>query len=52
MADDKDFAPTPEFEKQRKSRNLAIGLALAAFVALVFLITIARLGGDVLNRPF
>lgn len=39
-------------EAARKRRNLIIALALAAFVALVFAITIARLGANVLDRPF
>lgn len=42
--------PTPE-EQARTRRNWAIALALFAFVALVFFVTVARLGADVLNRP-
>ncbi|MES1197232.1 MAG: hypothetical protein ABUL55_01280 [Pseudomonadota bacterium] len=34
---------TPEQEKARKRRNLLLGLAIAAFVVLVFFITIAKL---------
>ena len=34
-----------EFKARRRSRNIALGLTLAAFVALFYLITIARLGG-------
>lgn len=34
-----------EFMRRRKSRNVAIALALFAFVALFYLITIARMGG-------
>jgi hypothetical protein len=51
MTDEQDFTPTPEFEKQRKSRNLAIGISLAAFVLLVFVVTIVRLGPGILDRP-
>ncbi len=42
---------TRELEKRRKGRNLAIGLSLATFVILVFVITIVRLGPGVLDRP-
>ena len=43
---------TPEEEKKRKQRNAAIALGLAAFIALVFLVTIFRIGGDIVARPF
>ena len=40
---------TPEEEEQlkraRRGRNIALGLALAGFVALFYFITIARIGG-------
>ena len=42
---------TPE-EKARNGRNVAIGLGLAAFVIIVFIVTIVRLGGNVLDRSF
>jgi len=42
---------TPE-EKARNGRNIALGLGLAAFVILVFIVTIVRLGGNVLDRSF
>jgi hypothetical protein len=35
---------TPQQEQARKRRNLAIALSIAAFMALVFAITLARLG--------
>jgi hypothetical protein len=34
----------------RKRRNLWIALGLAAFIGLVFAITIVHLGGDVMKR--
>lgn len=37
--------------KARRGRNIAIALGLVAFVILVFLVTIVRLGGNVLDRP-
>ncbi len=42
---------TPE-EKARNGRNIALGLGLAAFVIIVFIVTIVRLGGNVLDRSF
>lgn len=43
---------TPEELKQRNRRNLSIALALGAFVIIVFLVTILRLGASVADRPF
>ncbi|HWA01738.1 MAG TPA: hypothetical protein VG841_15625 [Caulobacterales bacterium] len=40
---DESVKLTPEQEKARKQRNLLIGLSVAAFVALVFLITLSKL---------
>jgi hypothetical protein len=42
---------TPEEEKRRRSRSVALGLVLGGLVILFFVITIAKLGGNVLNRP-
>jgi len=36
---------------KRRRGNLVIALALFAFVVLVFIITITRLGGHVFDRP-
>lgn len=43
---------TPEETRARKRRNAAIGWLLVAFCLLVFLITLAHLGGSVAERPF
>jgi hypothetical protein len=49
---DKDgIVLTPEEQKRRRGRNIAIALALAAFVALFYAVTIAKLGSNILNRP-
>ena len=37
--------------RARRARSIAIALALGAFVIVVFLVTIVRLGGNVLTRP-
>ncbi len=43
---------TEEQTKNRRSRSIAIAWALAALAALFFVVTIVRLGANVLNRPF
>jgi hypothetical protein len=42
---------TPEEERKRKQRNLALAAVLFAFVALIYVVTWAKLGANVLNRP-
>lgn len=42
---------TPDQERARKRRNVWIALAVGGFVALVFAITVAKLGATVLERP-
>lgn len=55
------YAPSPEEEAARRKRNVAIALAVVAFMAVVFLITTQRLrsaieagraaGGPVFVQP-
>lgn len=40
---------TPEEARARSRRNLAIGLALAGFVVLMFVLTLVRLKAQVLE---
>ena len=42
---------TPEEAQARRKRSIAIALALGALVVLFFVLTIAKLGPQVLNRP-
>lgn len=42
---------TEEEIKRRNARSRALGLFLGALVILFFVVTIAKLGGNVLNRP-
>ena len=42
---------TPQQKRSRKLRNIAIGLAIAVFVGLIYFVTIAKLGSHVLDRP-
>lgn len=37
--------------RRRRSRSLALALALAAFVVLVYVVTVYKLGANVLHRP-
>lgn len=43
---------TQEQEKNRRARNLAIGVSIALFVVLFFFVTIVKLGGGaVVHTP-
>jgi hypothetical protein len=42
---------TPEDLKRRRSRSIAIALALGALVLLFYVVTMAKLGPQILNRP-
>ncbi len=48
--------PAPQWAdeqlKRRRQRNLALAWILGGFVLLFFVVTIAKLGGNVANRPF
>ena len=47
--------PVPESDeaiKARKRRSIAIALALGAFVILVFVVTLARMGSHLPNQPY
>lgn len=41
---------TPEQQRSRRNRNIAIGLAIGFFVLLFYVVTIAKLGSHVLER--
>lgn len=43
--------PSEAQQKARRSRNVAIGVALAVFVVLVYVVSIVKLGSAVLVRP-
>ena len=42
---------TPEEEARRRKRSVAIALALGAWVLLFFVLTIVKLGPQILSRP-
>lgn len=41
---------TPEQAKSRRARNIAIGVAIALFIALFYVVTIVKLGGAVVHQ--
>jgi hypothetical protein len=42
---------TPEEQNRRRKRSLAIALTLGALIILLYAVTIAKLGPQVLQRP-
>ena len=42
---------TEEQKRRRRARSIAIALALGVFVVLLYVVTIVKLGPDVLRRP-
>jgi hypothetical protein len=42
---------TPEEVAARRRRSIVIAVSLAAFVVLVFVVTLVRLGGNVIQQP-
>ncbi|WP_195165037.1 hypothetical protein [Mesorhizobium sp. NBSH29] len=50
MNDDDKVTLTDSQKKARRSRSIAIGLALAAFVVIVYFGSLAKFGPALLNR--
>jgi len=48
---EKGIVLTPEQQRRRRARSIAIALSLAALVVLFYIITIVKLGPNVLTRP-
>lgn len=42
---------TPEEQKRRRKRSLALALTLGVLVLLFYVVTIAKMGPQVLQRP-
>jgi len=42
---------SPEEQKRRRKRSVALALALGGLVLLFYVVTIAKLGPQVLQRP-
>ncbi|GLK67737.1 hypothetical protein [Hansschlegelia plantiphila] len=47
----KGIVLTEEQKRRRNARSVAIAVALAVLVALFYLVTIFKMGGNVANRP-
>lgn len=46
------FREGQEAAQARRRRSIALGLGLVVFVVLIFVVTLARLGGHVADRHF
>jgi hypothetical protein len=44
-------ALTPDETQRRRKRSIAIALVLGALVAIFYVLTIAKLGPQIMNRP-
>lgn len=42
---------TEEQKKRRRARNVAIGFALAGLVILFYVVTVVKMGVNILDRP-
>jgi hypothetical protein len=51
IMDEKGIKLTDEQKKKRRSRSIAIALVLAALVVLFYVVTIVKMGPDILDRP-
>jgi hypothetical protein len=45
-------ALSQEQQRKRRGRSIAIGVALAALVVIFYVVTIIKLGPNVLDKPF
>ena len=46
------ITPTEKQLKARRSRNIAIAIALGTFIVVVYFASLAKLGPAVFQRPF
>lgn len=44
--------PISEEHKKKRGRNIALALVLGAMVVLFFTVTVVRIGGNIVDRPF
>jgi hypothetical protein len=52
MAREEDrIEPTPAQKRAQRARNIALALALVAFVVILYVGTWAKLGANILQRP-
>lgn len=50
MGDENGIRLTPEQQKSRRSRSIAIAAILFGLVLIFYLVTIVRLGGNIASR--
>jgi hypothetical protein len=48
---DRPSTPTEEQLARRRGRSIAIAVTLGLLVVLFYLVTIVKIGGNILNRP-
>lgn len=51
IMDEPGIKLTEEQKKRRRSRSIAIAIALAGLVMLFYVVTIVKMGPDILSRP-
>ena len=51
IMDEMGITPTDKQKKAQRNRSAALGLALAAFVIIVYVATWAKLGANIVSRP-
>lgn len=49
--DDDRVELTERQKKARRSRSIALGLVLVAFVVIMYIVTLVKMGPGILNRP-
>ncbi|MBH0236973.1 hypothetical protein [Methylobrevis albus] len=49
--EDDSIELTPEQKRRRRGRNIAIAVTLFGLVVLFYLVTVVKLGINVMNRP-
>ena len=42
---------TPQQQRSRRNRNIAIGIVIGLLVVLFYVVTIAKIGSHVIDRP-
>lgn len=50
MAEDDGIRLTPDQERRRRQRSIAIALTLGALVVLFFVVTMVRIGGNIASH--
>ena len=52
IEDEEGVRLTEAEQRRRRARSIAIALVLAALVALFYVVTIAKIGGNIASRAF